>query len=145
MLGHVGRRLRMAGYDTIIDRGETSDADLIERAKRENRLFLTCDKKIQEIKGAEDLLIYLDKGDEISWAKYLSHHFDVNWTHAPFTYCIDCNRPLEAVPSAAYDRLPLNIKQQGQSGRYCPSCDKVFWEGSHVERMKQQLQKLNEI
>ncbi len=142
MLGHIGRKLRMAGYDTLIDRGELSDAQLLDIAARESRNFLTCDRKIQDIRAHKHWLVFLPQSDERIWVRYLTQELGVNWLQAPFTRCIECNYPLQGMPPEALRRLPFDVQQKGERGLYCPTCNKVYWEGSHVERMRKQLQQL---
>ena len=142
MLAHIGRRLRMAGYDTVIAKGGESDHELVLRAREENRTLLSGDRQMRERKAAKSVLVFLPGNEEESWVRHLSQVLGVDWLHAPFTRCLECNLILESPPSEKISELPEPIKQQGFSFRYCPGCDKIFWEGGHVQRMRERLQKL---
>jgi len=41
--------------------------------------------------------------------------------------------------AALTDRLPTHILQTQTALRRCPGCGRIFWPGTHVERMKQLL------
>lgn len=144
MLAHIGRRLRLAGYDTYIDDGLRPDRDLLEQANHEGRFLLTCDHQIRQHRNSNAVL-YLPNNDEHSWARKLTQVLGVSWTHAPFSRCLRCNTEIRVATPAERDRLPENVRLEGQEGYYCESCDKVFWNGSHVERMRRKLVELNEL
>jgi uncharacterized protein len=143
MLAHLGRSLRMAGYDTEIASGAHSDFELVEKARSEGRLLLTCDRQMLERKAAEGVVFYRSSNDEESWARFLAKELGLSWLHAPFTRCLDCNRPLEAASPDELAKLPESIK--GQPLKRCPGCKKIFWEGGHVERMRKQLSDLQAL
>jgi uncharacterized protein with PIN domain len=48
MLARLCRRLRAAGYDTEIAGASEHDGRLLQRAINEDRLLLTCDRKLAE-------------------------------------------------------------------------------------------------
>jgi hypothetical protein len=58
----------------------------------------------------------------------------------PFTRCLRCNLPLERVEKAAVaDRLPENVRQTQEDFTHCAGCDRVYWTGSHWDRMRRLL------
>ncbi|MGZ9112901.1 MAG: Mut7-C RNAse domain-containing protein [Rhodoplanes sp.] len=60
MLAGLGRWLRIAGYDTAIaDRGRR-DRELVEQAHAEQRILLTRDRRLVEIRRANDRTIVLE-------------------------------------------------------------------------------------
>jgi uncharacterized protein len=144
MLAHVGKRLRSAGYDTTIDRGQLADRELLEIANREDRYFLTCDREIKHHKASEHV-VYLPSNDELVWAKYLTNELGVDWTYAPFTRCLECNTTLRQAGPEERLRAPENLRQEGKRALYCETCDKVYWDGSHVERMIRHLEHLKDL
>lgn len=144
MLGHVGRRLRSAGYDTLIDGGKLSDDELLKQACNESRLFLTCDEEVHQMPRGADVL-YLPENDEESWAVKLARNAHVDWMLAPFTRCLDCNTQLTPASEEQRSLMPENIKKYGPPGLYCRTCDKLYWEGSHTDRMRARLQKLKDL
>ncbi|RTZ90519.1 MAG: hypothetical protein DSY91_06280 [Deltaproteobacteria bacterium] len=51
--------------------------------------------------------------------------------------CIRCNQILVEIPrDDAKDRVPDYIYQTHTSFKICPACRKIYWKGSHPERMQ---------
>lgn len=71
--------------------------------------------------------------------------FGPGWRDRLFTRCMVCNAPLEAT---AYrdvaDALPAEVRGdprvRSAGFRRCPSCRRVYWEGSHTRRMRRWLE-----
>lgn len=136
MLMRLGRWLRAAGYDTAIaDNGER-DRDILQRARREGRLLLTRDRKLCEHRGAADTVILLQSERLDEQARELRQRLNLDWLHDPFSRCLVCNTPLQTgAPSAA--GIPDDVDRDGL--RHCPGCGRVYWDGSHVRRMRARL------
>ncbi|MEN8258034.1 MAG: Mut7-C RNAse domain-containing protein, partial [Thermodesulfobacteriota bacterium] len=54
----------------------------------------------------------------------------------PLSRCLECNTPLEGVSKEEIDHLlePLTRKYYTTFSQ-CPSCSKIYWPGSHVDKM----------
>ena len=61
-----------------------------------------------------------------------------NW----FRRCIRCNVPLMKAPGrTARDNVPEYVFYENMENiRFCPSCGRYFWPGSHRTRMARQLE-----
>jgi uncharacterized protein len=58
----------------------------------------------------------------------------------PFTRCLHCNWPLTPVTKEeVLPRLPENVALHYQAFSVCTCCERVFWEGSHWQRMRAML------
>ena len=56
--------------------------------------------------------------------------------------CLRCNTPLEPVsPERAAARVPPWIARTQADFRACPGCGRVYWRGSHAERMRSKLER----
>jgi len=65
--------------------------------------------------------------------------FDLAGSMRPFTRCLECNTSLEeASREALWERLPPKIRDK-EVFAVCPSCQRVYWEGLHHERMSELL------
>lgn len=142
MLTQLGRTLRMAGYDTEIAAGTESDHELVLICIEESRFLLSGDRQMQERKAAREFLVYLPGNDEDAWAALLKKKCGVDWLHAPFTRCLECNRVLEALPEKMAGLAPERITRLKEPVSYCPSCQKAYWAGSHVKKMRDRLESL---
>lgn len=145
MLAGLARWLRAAGYDTALADGGMPDRDLVARAAEENRLLMTRDRKILEIRGADQRVLLLC-GDGIdTWVRQLSRACPVDWTYRPFSRCLLCNSELVSVGDGDGHALPPGV--DGHQGPFmsCPDCRRVYWEGSHVRRMRNRLERFRTL
>lgn len=140
MLARLGRWLRAAGYDTLIVERSLPDKQILEEAIKERRLLLTRDKHFQDFHDAPGVVIWLQANELEECVKEMGQKIDVNWLNNPFSRCLICNHELEMIDPSAFPQIPEDVRKRTQQFWYCKNCDKVFWEGSHTARMRQQLQ-----
>jgi len=140
MLQRLGRWLRAAGYDTEIAANAESDYELLKQAIRDKRYLITRDKKMQEFRRASGTVILLDAESLDGCAEKLTQQFFINWLYKPFSRCMVCNTDLIDASPAQIADLSLASKEHIDAAFYCPSCRQVFWDGSHVKRMRTHLQ-----
>ena len=139
MLQRLGRWLRAAGYDTIIARDASPDYYLLRQAIDEDRLLLTCDRKLMEHRRASGNVILLMCGSLDECVQVLTQQLQLDWQHAPFSRCLVCNTPLLDATPKQMQTTPHRVRERETHALYCPQCNQVFWEGSHVKRMRHQL------
>ena len=64
---------------------------------------------------------------------------------APFVRCLECNGLLEAVTKEQVaDRLsgePLTLRFHDQFST-CPNCGRIYWEGSHFDKLTKRISKI---
>jgi uncharacterized protein with PIN domain len=138
MLKGLGRWLRAAGYDTLILEDGEDDAALLQRAVEEGRLLLTRDRPLLEYRDAPGTVILLHCNELAECAGELSRLLDIDWQYRPFSRCMVCNTPL--LTATPEQRLQVPEDARGDERvLYCPQCDKFYWEGSHVRRMRKRL------
>lgn len=141
MLQRIGRWLRAAGYDTLIESQGTSDRRLLERAFEEGRWLLTRDRKLLEHRGAGDTVLLLASEDVDGCARELTRRLDVDWQFNPFTRCLRCNTPLIPATAMQMHQIPPRVRPHVQHAFYCSQCRQLYWDGSHVRRMRERLRR----
>ncbi|MGD2104505.1 MAG: Mut7-C RNAse domain-containing protein, partial [Anaerolineae bacterium] len=58
--------------------------------------------------------------------------------------CSVCNALLEAVPREdVADRVPPFVLNTHSEFRRCTGCDRVYWSGSHVDAMDEELEQFD--
>ncbi len=139
MLGKLARWLVLMGYDASSPGSRASDLELLSRAQRERRVFVTRDRRIPPVAGVARILI-----DDPRLEAQLAQVFaKTGLTPDPsrwFTRCAECNHPLEALTrEAALPSLPPKARELATVYRRCASCARVYWDGTHVERAKEKL------
>ena len=143
MLQRFGRWLRTAGYDTKIVNDGRDDYEILKLARKEDRVLLTCDRALTEYRDADKVVVLLETGSLDELAKQLSQKCQINWQFQPFTRCMTCNTVLTEADEQQRETIPPDIQQNSHNREvyYCPTCNKVYWNGGHVKRMREHLEK----
>jgi len=140
-VARVVRWLRAIGIDTAWE-DAISDKDLIERAIEEKRFVLTLDKKLAEEWRVDNVLL-LRSENPLEQFREVVAHFRIKITKELFTRCLVCNtflRNANAEEIAA--GAPQKVRENEQAFRFCPNCDKLYWQGSHTQRMREAIEKV---
>ena len=138
MLKGLGRWLRAAGYDTRIADGEP-DRELIEMARTGGRILLTRDRKMAEFRHADECVLVLVSNSLADCAAELKNRLAIDWQFSPFSRCLVCNFPLEPARPTAADAVHASVLRENKVFWRCPGCGRLYWEGSHVRRMRARL------
>jgi uncharacterized protein len=134
-LGRLAAYLRMLGFDCLYQ-ADYSDEDLAKTLRNEERILLSRDRRLLMRKVVVHgycprSLESLEQLDEVI------RRFDLLKRVVPFHRCLRCNHPLEMVPKeAVLDRLEPLTKIYFEEFQICPSCQQIYWKGSHYERMQ---------
>jgi hypothetical protein len=133
-LGKLARYLRLLGFDTIYDR-DYVDATIAAISRRERRILLTRDKGL--LKRSEVTRGYWLRNIQprLQIAEVVDA-FDLYRAARVFSRCMVCNHTLETVSAASvHDALPTGLR--GQFGRVsrCLGCGRLYWPGSHYDKL----------
>lgn len=149
MLGRLARWLRTLGWDTAYD-DFISDADLVRRALEEDRILVTRDRKLTEEWRIDGVLV-LDANETVEQLAEVVTALDLARPDRLFTRCRSCNEPLEPVTPSKIadtprlaDRVPPRVLESHERFFRCPGCDRVYWEGSHTDRMRRTVDRVFE-
>lgn len=141
-LGRLARYLRMLGFDAIYG-NDPGDPLLLSLAETDERILLTRDQRLKERAPIDRALLVKSTGTDERLEEVI-RAFDLMPEAAPFTRCMRCNTPLEEIDkSEVIDRLPPRTAEHFDWFAYCPSCDKVYWKGSHFDRMNAFIDRLS--
>jgi len=146
-MGRLAKWLRIAGYDTVFYNSANLDK-LIEIASKEGRMILTRNsgfirkkKKILEEKGITYLLLTDDRVE--NQLKEVAANLKLNLKDNFFTLCINCNKPLTNISKEdVAGKVPEFVYQNYNEFVQCTNCKKIFWGGTHRERMEEILKRL---
>jgi hypothetical protein len=137
-MGGLARMLRMLGFDTIYDNA-LHDAHIADRAAAERRVVLTRDR---ELLKRRDVLrgCYVHALKPEAQLQEVGRRYAIARRMQPFALCLHCNLPLErAAAEGILARVPDRIRARYRHFMHCPGCDRIYWEGSHWERMRSVL------
>jgi hypothetical protein len=139
MLQRAGRWLRAAGYDVIIAEPGQPDRELLEQARKEARLLITRDGELAGYRNAGEYVLLLEGNVLEEVLAELSERLDIDWQRKPFSRCMECNTLLVPAPPEVKERVPPESLREDETLLYCPRCDKPYWNGDHVRRMRRDL------
>ena len=118
------------------------DARLVAAALREQRIILTRDRRLLERKAVTHGC-FVRSQDPEQQLLFVLRRFDLAAAVRPFSRCMRCNEPLQAVAKAdVLHRLPPMVRVEQSSFSRCPRCDRLYWPGSHWQRMRRRLDTL---
>lgn len=133
-LGALARRLRMLGFDTLYC-NDLGDAALVRLAIAEDRILLTRDRALLERRTLGHAC-YLQSKDPDAQLLELIRGFDLCAALAPFSRCLVCNTPVEAVTAdEAAPWVPQGVRERFSDYWRCSGCGRVYWPGSHWQAM----------
>ena len=141
MLGRLARWLRVLGYDTWYD-AAVADPDLVRLAEAEERVLLTRDRHLlRELRPARALEMRHD--EPLLQLRDVVQGLGLAPPAEIFTRCMLCNALLdELAPAEAAPLLPAGVQEAVERVRRCPCCARLYWEGSHVRRMRAALERV---
>ena len=136
-VGRLARALRMAGFDTLYNPSWSEQHIL--RAIEEGRLLLTRNLDLLKRKRVVfGRAVRAHRPDE--QMREMLHLFGFEQPPLPLSRCLQCNTPLEPVDKTAIlPRLEPLTARYFDSFHLCRHCDKLYWPGSHVDRMRRFL------
>ena len=137
MLGGLARWLRALGHDTTWE-AEIADDEVVRRAVAGGRALLTRDRGL----AAEwwiDPLLLLRADAPLAQLAETAARFPLRGDRL-FSRCLRCNVPLEPAGGAdVLARVPADLRARQAVFHRCPRCTRVYWEGSHTARMRDDI------
>lgn len=137
-LGGLARFLRMLGYDTLHE-NDYADADIRRIAAAERRIVLSRDRELLKCREIERGC-YVRALKAEAQLREVAARYGLAAGARPFTLCLRCNVALE--PAGAADvaaRVPEQIRERQTQFTRCAVCERIYWPGSHYERMRAAL------
>ncbi len=134
-LGKLAVYLRMMGFDALYS-NEFDDEMLVEISVRERRILLTRDRGLLKRSDVTHGY-YVRATAPSSQLVEVLRRFELFGAIRPFTRCLSCNEELAPTPKEEVEgRLPPKVKEYFREFLLCRGCGRVYWQGSHYERMK---------
>ena len=127
------------GYDTAYpDPGP--DRALVQRVRLEDRILLTRDKELAGRVSGSIQIRSDDLEEQIREVATVLPLYLVD----PLSRCSLCNEILVLAPlEEVKDLVPEGVRSRHQSFWRCPSCRRVYWQGSHWDKMVARLNDLD--
>jgi hypothetical protein len=138
-LGRLVKWLRILGYDTALRRRDR-DRDFLTEAAEEGRIALTRKRDLARLPYQGRLVVVRADRSEEQLGEVLEA-LNLNPDPAKrMSRCLLCNALLEEVPKEAVNGLvPAYVHERCAQFRRCPLCGKLFWPGTHPQRIEEYL------
>ena len=143
-LGRLAKWLRILGFDAVYST-QVHLSSLLIHALRDNRIILTRNSHF--IHKAQMTKAIWIKSDEVSQQlrqviKELSLRLEKDLM---FSRCTICNIELQGINKQQIkDRVPEYVFKTQQKFFACPSCQRVYWPGTHWGNVSEALKEIIE-
>ncbi len=144
-VGKLAKWLRIMGYDSLFF-NQKDDGRMIGIALREGRTILTRDTQIMErrlVTSGRLKALLIKKDDPKAQLEEVVEKLNLDYHRKPFSVCLECNQPL--VPRSreeVRDLVPPYVFKTQEQYMQCPACQRVYWQGTHWQRMSRELEEL---
>lgn len=138
-VGRLARWLRALGYDASYH-ARIGDSELVREAAAEGRVLLTRDRDLTKRRviqtGAVRAILIRD--DEVTeQLRQVFGELGLELKEA-LTRCIECNSELQPrVLATVAERVPPHVRRTQSRYSECPGCGRVYWAGTHWQRMRE--------
>jgi len=142
-LGRLARWLRMLGFDTLY-RNDYDDPEIVAIAVQEGRTILTRDLGIMK-RRAVTHGYHVQSTEPREQLHEVLTRYQLHDQINPFHRCIVCNGLLCNVTKEAVlaELEPKTIRYYDEFFQ-CVNCRKIYWRGSHFDRMTRFISGLND-
>jgi uncharacterized protein with PIN domain len=144
-VGRLVKWLRMMGYDTVFFNG-SDDSSMVAAAMDAGRVILTRDTQImrRRVVTRGQLRAILIKSDlPEQQIQQVVRTLCLDCRYRPFALCLECNQPLLArIKPSVKDLVPPYVFRTQDQYMECPSCHRIYWQGTHWQAMHRLLEKL---
>lgn len=133
-LGRLARYLRIFGFD-VYYKNDLSDEDIVNISLAKKRAILTKDRGI--LKRNEVTHGYFIRSIFVEeQVKEVIKRFDLRKEIKEFTRCLECNTELIKIAKEKIaGKLPQKVNQSQEEFYKCPGCGKLYWKGTHHQKM----------
>jgi len=136
MLGKLAKWLRLLGFDarSIPFQDHAQITSLVS----EGFIPVTRREKFRGVEG----VVFIHSDHQLEQLKELVPALSIGVDELrPFSRCSLCNAELLRIPrAAAFGTVPDYIFETASDFRKCPECARVYWPGSHREKIIDRLE-----
>ncbi|MCU0560537.1 MAG: Mut7-C RNAse domain-containing protein [Desulfobacterales bacterium] len=142
-LGRLGKWLRLLGFDALLET-ECPPAKFPQRCG-EGRILLTRTRRVLAALP-ERAAIFIRADDPFAQAAQVLRELGLSACDLrPFSRCLRCNLPIEAIGrQQARGAVPDYVWQTAPGFGRCPRCLRLYWAGTHTARSLERIQRLFE-
>jgi uncharacterized protein with PIN domain len=138
-LGKLAHLLRMLGFDCLY-RKDYNDDEIRDISLKEKRTILTRDQNLLKAKIVTHGY-WLRSTTPLEQVIELVRRFDLKSGIKPFVRCLDCNGLIKKISKTKITPPlpPAGVLSCYQEFFQCSNCKKIYWQGSHFQKMKEKI------
>ena len=138
-LGKLGRHLRAAGFDTLCQH-QSRHVDSFFNTIDTERVILTRTTAVR-VRIEPCHLVFIRDNDPLQQMMQVVRELGIRQSDVrPFSRCLECNMDIRRVDrEAVKGQVPAYVWQHHQTFHKCFKCLRIYWPGSHHDRMCKRL------
>lgn len=137
----IVRFMRLLGFD-VFSSAALTNRQIIDISLREKRIILTKSKSLLKFKNVTHG-VFIRPGTREEQVVSIVKRLDIKDQVKPFSRCLRCNGLLKAVSKEdVLDRIPPKTKACCDNYSICKSCDKLYWNGTHMIQMQKAVKQV---
>jgi hypothetical protein len=141
-LGKLAQKLRLLGFDTSF-KNDYDDNCIVADSVKEKRIILTRDIGLLK-RGAATHGLWIRNDDPKKQLTEVIERLQLQNSFKPFSRCSVCNSQLKLVEkSEIQNKLQADTFETYDEFWQCAGCRKIYWEGSHYDRILEWLDRMN--
>jgi len=135
MLGRLARWMRLLGFDVLYP-DTSDDKELLKFA--DERIILTRDKDL----GKKKNVLLIKSVNVNEQLKQVVNELNLKISR-PLSRCSVCNQILAEVEKSSVKALvPERIYNNHDTFWRCPDCNRIYWKGSHYDKIMDTVSRL---
>lgn len=143
-LGTLAKYMRMLDFD-VSYRNDYTDNQIINNSLKEKRAILTrflgILKQTRVTRG-----YWVRNTNPLIQIEEIVERFNLRNLIKEFTRCIRCNSLLKSIDKEKiFSGIPIKVKALQSEFYICKTCDKIYWKGTHYDKMSLFIEKLKKF
>lgn len=140
-LGTLAKYMRMLGLDTLYQ-NNYNDEEIVNISLRDRRTIITHDRGILK-RSAVTHGYWIRANKTENQLIEVINRFDLKKHIRELSRCLLCNSKLIKISKEkVLERLPKKVKEHQNEFYHCKYCNKIYWKGSHYNKMRGIIDKL---
>ena len=133
--------MSLLGYDIVYDPRSAREILRDPAIRSEDRIVLGRCPSLAADGAFGERFSHIESADLNEQLAQVTRAFPQDFARTLFTRCSHCNATLRGpIPvETVEERLPPLVRECGKNFHLCPQCDRLYWEATHTERIRERL------
>lgn len=137
----IARTMRALGLDVFQD-STLSPQEIVDISINEKRIILSTNRQLLKRKRVVHG-IFIRQGNRESQVQKIVCSLSLKGLCKPFSRCLLCNTILKmVVKESVWERIPPNTRNHCSDFSRCPSCDRLYWKGTHYRKIRDKVDRI---